>query len=71
MENQLIQQIELAMQSNPGRSLLDLIDDVCSRTFATRKYNELTLLVNMKENWNLTNDDLLKAFTRYNETKGK
>jgi len=71
MENQLTQQIELAMQSNPGRSLLDLIYDVFSRTFATRKYNEFNLLVNIKENWNLTNDDLLKAFTRYNETKGK
>lgn len=65
--DQLFKQIKAAMSSNPDLSLLELIDSVCNRTFATRNYDHN--MFDERQKWQLSNNDILKAFESYNKTK--
>lgn len=64
---QLVEQIAMAMDKNPGRCVLDVIKDACEYTYPTRTDKHYDIIESsVIDRWILTNDDIFKALIIYN-----
>ena len=68
---QLVEQIAMAMDKNPGRCVLDIIKDACEYKYPTRTDKTFNHITNSDstENWTLTNSDIYKSLVIYNAKK--
>jgi hypothetical protein len=72
---ELLKELEVAMERNPGLSVLEVIDWVCDRHYPTRdrRYTNFLSEQETKHNfgWDLTNSDIYKALKEYNESRNR
>ena len=64
---ELLKQLEAAMARNPGRSLLETIEDAADYVHSSRKIYTFFSSEDEHQNWKLTNGDIYQALVRYNE----
>ena len=69
----MLEQLRLAMASQPSLSMLQVINEALDMKFATRtmKYNENQILIsnNQYEKWKPTNYDIYWALVIYNKVR--
>ena len=69
--NVLFSELEIAMTSNPDLSMFEVIKYVTDKTYSnriiyTRYMAEYSMMTESKEEWKLTNSDILKALKQFN-----
>ena len=67
----MLEQLRLAMKNQPSLSMTEIIDEALEMKFATRKYNQFSLIAdkNTREKWRSTNDDIYSALVTYNKVR--
>ena len=69
--DKILEQLRLAMTSQPTLSMSEIIDEALEMKFATRKYNQFSLITekNPTEKWRPTNYDIYSALVIYNKVR--
>ena len=69
--DKILEQLRLAMTSQPTLSMSEIIDEALEMKFATRKYNQFSLIAekNPTEKWRPTNYDIYSALVTYNKVR--
>lgn len=66
---EIANQLKTAMDRNPGRSLLDVVNDALDYSCPSRRYTTYQLIEQFStdEKWKPTNQEIYEALVRYNE----